>query len=54
MHRKGDRAVRVEAAAYMAERIPGARHLLQEGDDHWFWIGDQEPLICEIEAAATS
>jgi DNA-binding SARP family transcriptional activator/pimeloyl-ACP methyl ester carboxylesterase len=52
MHRKGDRAVRMEAAVYMAERIPDARLLLVEGDDHWFWAGDQEPLIREIEAAA--
>ena len=52
MHRKGDQAVRMEAAVYMAERIPEARLVLVEGADHWFWAGDQEPLISEIEDAA--
>ncbi|CAD7043711.1 hydrolase [Pseudorhizobium endolithicum] len=51
MHRKGDRAVKKEASIYMAEQIPDARLILLEGSDHWFWVGDREPLIREIAAA---
>jgi DNA-binding SARP family transcriptional activator/pimeloyl-ACP methyl ester carboxylesterase len=44
LHRRGDRAVRFEAACEMAEQIPNARMVPLEGEDHWFWIGDQEPF----------
>ncbi len=48
IHRRGDRAVRSEAGRYLAQAIPGARFVELEGDDHWFWAGDQEQLLSEI------
>jgi pimeloyl-ACP methyl ester carboxylesterase/class 3 adenylate cyclase len=34
---------------YLAERIPGARFVELEGDEHIPWLGDAEALIAEIE-----
>lgn len=53
LHRTGDRAVRVEAGRYLAARIPGARFVEVEGEDHWFWVGEQGALL-ETIAAMTS
>jgi DNA-binding SARP family transcriptional activator/pimeloyl-ACP methyl ester carboxylesterase len=48
LHRSGDRAVRVDAGRFLAAGIPGARFVELPGNDHWFWAGDQEPLIRHI------
>lgn len=40
MHRRGDRAVRFGAGAYLAAQIPGAEWLPLEGDAHWWWCGN--------------
>jgi pimeloyl-ACP methyl ester carboxylesterase len=48
LHRTGDRAVRIDAGRFLADGIPGARLVELPGDDHWFWAGDQEPLIASI------
>lgn len=45
LHRRGDRAVRVEAGRYLAARIAGARFVEVEGEDHWFWVGEQGVLL---------
>ena len=45
LHRSRDRAVRVEAGRFLAGRIPGAHFVEVDGDDHWFWVGDQKPLL---------
>jgi DNA-binding SARP family transcriptional activator/pimeloyl-ACP methyl ester carboxylesterase len=45
LHRTGDRAVRVEAGRYLTARIPGARFVEVEGEDHWFWVGEQGVLL---------
>ncbi|CDX28577.1 Transcriptional regulator, SARP family [Mesorhizobium sp. ORS 3359] len=52
LHRSGDRAVRVEAGRFLAAKIPGARFIEVDGDDHWFWVGDQQPLLNRISAFA--
>lgn len=52
LHRSSDRAVRVEAGRFLAARIPGARFIEVVGDDHWFWVGDQQPLLDGISAFA--
>lgn len=52
LHRAGDRAVRVEAGRFLAGRIPGARFVEVDGDDHWFWAGDRKPLLEAIGAFA--
>jgi class 3 adenylate cyclase len=33
----------------MAARIPGARFVEQDGVDHWWWLGDTDRLLGEIE-----
>jgi pimeloyl-ACP methyl ester carboxylesterase len=48
LHRIGDRAVRVEAGRFLAAGIPGARFVEFPGNDHWFWVGDQQPLIRHV------
>lgn len=48
LHRRGDRAVPSAAGRYLAEHIPRARLLEIDGDDHWFWAGDQGPVTDAI------
>jgi DNA-binding SARP family transcriptional activator/pimeloyl-ACP methyl ester carboxylesterase len=48
LHRRNDRAVRVAAGRDMASHIAGARFIELEGNDHWFFAGDQQPLLKEI------
>ncbi|MBY3088875.1 alpha/beta fold hydrolase [Rhizobium laguerreae] len=52
LHRSGDRAVRSEAGRFLAAKIPGGRFVEVAGDDHWFWVGDQNPLLSAIEELA--
>lgn len=53
LHRAGDTAIPVEVARELAERIPGARYVELEGDDHIPWFGDADALIDEIEEFLT-
>jgi class 3 adenylate cyclase len=53
LHRTGDRVARIEGARYMAERIPGARLVEFEGDDHVPFTGDFEPVVDEMEEFLT-
>src|SRR5262245_27277419 len=50
LHRRGDRAVRIEAGRHLAGAIPGARFVELDGDDHWLWAGDQRRVIEHIRA----
>jgi pimeloyl-ACP methyl ester carboxylesterase len=50
LHRRGDRAVRIEAGRHLAHAIPGARLVEFEGDDHWLWAGDQRHALEQIRA----
>lgn len=52
-HRRGDRAVRPAAGRFLAENIPGAEFRLLDGDDHWFWAGDQQQGLAAIRSAAS-
>ncbi|MCV3206967.1 alpha/beta fold hydrolase [Mesorhizobium sp. YC-39] len=52
LHRSGDRAVRVEAGRFLAAKIPGARFIEVVGDDHWFWVDDQQKLLDSISTFA--
>lgn len=49
LHRTGDRAVPVEGARFLAERIPNARLIELPGEDHFPFVGETEPLFHEIE-----
>lgn len=48
MHRRGDLAVRFDAGKDLARRLPGSRWLPLDGDDHWWWRGDTEPVLRAI------
>lgn len=53
MHRRGDRAVPVQGARWMAEQMPTARYVEFEGNDHRPIDGDVEPVLREIEQFVT-
>lgn len=48
IHRTGDRLTPVGGARYTAARIPGARFIELPGDDHLFFVGDQDAILDEI------
>ena len=45
MHRTHDMLVPVECARFAAARIAGARYLEQPGEDHMYWLGDQNGTL---------
>jgi pimeloyl-ACP methyl ester carboxylesterase len=49
LNRRGDKVAPAEGGRYMAERIPGARFVELEGDDHIPWVGEIEAVCSEIE-----
>lgn len=53
LYRVGDKDVAVEEGRYIASRIPRARLVELDGADHFFWAGDTEPLLAEIEEFVT-
>lgn len=52
-HREGDLAVPLAAGRYLAERIPSARWLPLPGDEHWWWLGQTEPLLSAMSELVT-
>jgi len=52
LHRTGDLDARVDEGRYIAARIPGARFVELEGDDH-IPIVDQDQILDEVEAFLT-
>jgi pimeloyl-ACP methyl ester carboxylesterase len=53
LHRTGDRAIRPEQARYLADHIPGSRHVEFPGIDHTPWVGDSDAILDEIEEFLT-
>lgn len=53
MHRSEDSMVPVEAARYVAKRIHGARLAELPGSDHFFWAGDSDAMVAEIQEFLT-
>lgn len=53
VHRTGDLIAPVEGARLMAEKIPGARYVEFEGDDHVPFTGDFGPVLDEMEEFLT-
>jgi len=45
LHRRGDKAVRIAAGRDIASRIKGAEFVELDGSDHWFFAGDQKPVL---------
>ena len=52
LHRKGDRDSRPEEGRYIAQRIPDARFVELEGEDHVPWI-DSDQILDEVEEFLT-
>jgi DNA-binding SARP family transcriptional activator/pimeloyl-ACP methyl ester carboxylesterase len=48
LHRRDDRAGRVAAGRDVASRIKGAQFVELDGNDHWFFAGDQQPVLDAI------
>jgi class 3 adenylate cyclase len=53
LHREGDRYIRVGAGRYLGEHIPGAKYVELPGDDHFYFVGDTDRLVDEIEEFLT-
>lgn len=53
LHRREDRFVVAGHAAYVAERIPHARRVEFDGDDHEWFAGDSDSVLDEIGAFVT-
>ena len=49
INRRQDNIAPAGAGRYLADRIPGARFAVLEGDDHLMWVGDVDKLCTEIE-----
>ncbi|TQF37771.1 SARP family transcriptional regulator [Bradyrhizobium sp. UNPF46] len=49
LHRRGDQAVRIAAGRDIASRIKGAEFVELDGNDHWFFAGDQRPVLEAID-----
>jgi pimeloyl-ACP methyl ester carboxylesterase len=49
LNREDEDAHTVQGSRYLAEHIPGARHVQLPGSDHALFVGDIEPPLCEIE-----
>jgi len=48
-HRSGDSYIHAALGRYLADRIPGARYVELEGDDHLWWAGDTDQLLDSVE-----
>jgi pimeloyl-ACP methyl ester carboxylesterase/AraC-like DNA-binding protein len=48
LQRNNDVDVNIEEGKFIAERIPHARFVELQGDDHLFWVGDTWPILMEI------
>lgn len=53
VNRIDDHAATVHGSRYLAEHIPGARHLELPGADHAEFVGDCEPFLDEVERFLT-
>jgi len=49
LHRRNDRAARIEAGRDIASRITGAQFVELDGNDHWFFAGAQQPVVEAIK-----
>lgn len=53
LHRTGDRIVPVESSRFLAANIPGARYVELPGDDHFWFAGDVNAIVDEVEEFLT-
>ena len=53
LHRNGDQLIPIALGRYVADHIPGARFIELEGSDHFWAVGDTDPLLDVMEELAT-
>jgi pimeloyl-ACP methyl ester carboxylesterase len=53
LHRSNDLEANVEEGRWIAGRIPGAKFVELPGADHLPWVGDQDPVLDEVEEFLT-
>ena len=53
LHRAGDLDIDVGGARYLADHIRGARYVELPGRDHLVFVGEQEPILQEVELFLT-
>ncbi len=53
LHRRHDQAVRFAAGRDMAGHITGAQFVELDGQDHWFFAGDRQPVLAALNALST-
>ena len=53
VHRTADKATVVESGRYLAEHIPRAKLVELPGADDFFWVGDADSLIDQVEEFLT-
>ncbi|HEX2154652.1 MAG TPA: adenylate/guanylate cyclase domain-containing protein [Acidimicrobiia bacterium] len=53
LYRVDDTDVHIDEGRYIASKIPEARLVELSGADHFFWAGDTEALLAEIEEFVT-
>ena len=53
IHRRDDAVIRVAAGRHLAERIAGAKYVELPGADHYFFTGDSDAIVDEIEEFLT-
>jgi DNA-binding SARP family transcriptional activator/pimeloyl-ACP methyl ester carboxylesterase len=54
LHRRHDRAVRIEAGRHIAAGLSHARFVELAGHDHWPWTGDADSVLREVAAFVRS
>ena len=53
IHRAGDRAIPASSSRFMSERIPNAKYVELEGEDHLWFVGDVDSIFDEVEEFLT-
>jgi class 3 adenylate cyclase len=53
LYRIDDHDVNIEEGRYIASKVPDAKLIELPGADHFFWAGDPEPMLQEIEEFVT-
>jgi hypothetical protein len=53
LHRTGDPSIEVERGRELAARITGARYVELPGSDHYFWAGDADLILSEMQEFLT-
>jgi class 3 adenylate cyclase len=53
LHRRADAQVPASAGRKLAEHISGAKYVEYPGGDHYFWVGETESLLADIEQFIT-